>query len=81
MSAPRLPRGTRRNPVRLGYAIEAERKDQLDTFAARAGVSKAVFLEYIIDHVTTEVGSDGLPTWWPPADLEEQEELPLKHTA
>lgn len=65
MAAQRLPRGTRQKPVRLGWAIEERKKQRLEALAAHAGVSGAVFLERLIDHVDTELNDRGLPTWWP----------------
>ncbi|WP_157372183.1 hypothetical protein [Arthrobacter sp. Soil736] len=62
--ADRLPWGTRKEPVRLGWAIEGARKKRLDAMAERAGVSSAVFLEAMIDHVEAEVTAEGLPSWW-----------------
>ncbi|MCD4850771.1 MULTISPECIES: hypothetical protein [Micrococcaceae] len=63
MAARRLPRGTRLNPVRLGWAIEEERKELIDNLADRAGVSSAVILEAIIDHVRKDIPDGGLPPW------------------
>lgn len=63
--ADRLPWGTRKEPVRLGWAIEGARKKRLDALAKQAGVSSAVFLEAMIDHVEAEVTTEGLPSWWP----------------
>lgn len=73
MAVQRLPRGTRVNPVPLGWRIERQRKQRVEQLAAHAGVSAAVFLEALIDHVDGELTSRGLPTWWPapePADGE-----------
>lgn len=81
MAARRLPRNTRKHPTRLTYAIESAKKNRLDALARLAGVSSAVFTECVIDHLEDELGDDGLPTWWPPASVAEQEELPLKRTA
>lgn len=63
MTARRLPKGTRTNPVRLGWAIEVERKALIDDLACRAGVSSAVILEAIIDHVQKDIPDSGLPDW------------------
>ena len=63
MAARRLPKGTRVNPVRLGWAIEEERKDIIDALATRAGVSSAVILEAIIDHIQPDIPTEGLPDW------------------
>lgn len=65
----------------MTYAVEAAKKQRIDDLAARAGVSAAVFIESMIDHLDKELGDDGLPAWWPPASLDRQEELPLKRTA
>lgn len=62
--ADRLPWGTRKEPVRLGWVIERAHKKRLDTLADIAGVSSAVFLEAMIDHIEAEVTAEGLPSWW-----------------
>lgn len=72
-TAKRRPRGTRIDPVACGWAIEREKKTRLEEIAERAGVSAAVYLERVIDHVDQELGDDGLPTWWPAPE----EELPI----
>lgn len=72
MSKPRRPRGTRVDPVPLGYAIERDSKKHLDAMAAHAGVSTSVFIEHLVEHVQTELDDRGLPTWWP-----QQEGLPI----
>lgn len=74
MAPRRLPRGTRQHPVRVPYAIEGAKKERLDALARHAGVSTAILLERMIDHLDDELGEDGLPTWWP---ADEQQELPV----
>ena len=73
MAARRLPKGTRVNPVRLGWAIEEPRKDVIDDLAKRAGVSSAVVLEAIIDHIQPDIPNVGLPSWM----LKDQGALPI----
>ncbi|MFE4835282.1 hypothetical protein ACHMXB_21385 (plasmid) [Arthrobacter sp. UC242_113] len=73
MAARRLPKGTRVNPVRLGWAIEEPRKDVIDDLAKRAGVSSAVVLEAIIDHIQPDIPTVGLPSWM----LKNQGALPI----
>lgn len=72
VSKPRRPRGTRVDPVPLGYAIERDSKSQLDAMASRAGVSTSVFIERLIEHVQTELDPQGRPVWWP-----QEEGLPI----
>lgn len=72
VSKPRRPRGTRVDPVALGYAIERNSKSRLDAMAARAGVSTSVFIEQLVEHAETELDDHGLPMWWP-----QQEGLPI----
>ena len=76
MAARRLPRGTRVNPVPLGWRIEERRKLRVEQLAAHAGVSGAVFLEALIDHVEEELTTRGLPAWWPAQELADGE-LPI----
>lgn len=76
MTVRRLPRGTRVKPVRVSWLIEEARKERFDQLAAQAGVSSAVFLESVIEHLEDELTDRGLPSWWPtPAPSDE--ELPI----
>lgn len=72
--ASKLPRGTRREPVRTGWLIEKDAKMRLEELAERADVSAAVFLEKLVDSIETT--DAGLPIWWP-ADAKHSEELPI----
>ena len=60
----RLPRGTRLNPKRVGWLIEESKKLRFEQMADRCGVSAAVFLERVVDHLETEVTDRGAPSWW-----------------
>lgn len=61
----------------LGWRIEEHRKKRIETLAAHAGVSAAVFLEALIDHVDDELTSRGVPSWWPEPELKDGE-LPIE---
>ncbi len=75
MAPRRRPRGTRLDPVPLGYVVERAAKTRLDKIAENAGVSSAVMLEHIIDSVA--LTSRGLPVTWPePTELLDGE-LPI----
>ncbi len=76
----RLPRGTRRDTKRLGWAIEAEEKDFLDAVAINAGVSSAVLLEHMIEHMRSQMTDQGIPAWWP-HELPRDNELELPISA
>lgn len=76
MTERRLPRGTRVDPVRVGWAIERGRKARIDELSLLANVSAAVFLESVIDHLDDEIAANGLPTWWPETTTEDGE-LPI----
>lgn len=76
MTSPRLPRGTRVDPVRVGWLIEGDRKRTLDRVAANVGVSSSVFLERLIEHLEDELNQYGRPTWWPDDDRRDGE-LPI----
>ncbi|EPD83006.1 hypothetical protein HMPREF1529_03086 [Microbacterium sp. oral taxon 186 str. F0373] len=80
MSDHRLPWGSREDPVSVGWAIERLRKDRLSQLAAHAGVSNAVFLEAVIDHLEEELNDRGLPFWWP-AQEPKDGELPIGDVA
>ncbi|QCR42108.1 hypothetical protein C1N74_16065 (plasmid) [Microbacterium sp. SGAir0570] len=64
----------------LGWAIERVRKDRLSQLAQHAGVSNAVFLEAVIDHLEEELNERGLPTWWPEQEPKDGE-LPISDVA
>ena len=76
MAAQRLPRGTRQKPVRVSWLIEEQKKLRFEQLAADAGVSSAVFLERLIEHVDTELNDRGVPTWWP-TPAPQDGELPI----
>jgi hypothetical protein len=76
MAAARLPRGTRIEPVALGYKIERAKKERLDAIASNAQVSAAVLIEHMIDRL--ELTDQGVPVWWTP--LPRDEELPITGT-
>jgi len=73
MPAKRLPRGTRQRPVRVSWLIEERSKERLEKLADHAGVSAAVFLERVIDHLGEDLTDRGLPTWWPTPALKDGE--------
>lgn len=73
MAAQRLPRGTRVNPKRVGWLIEETKKERFEQLAAHAGVSAAVFLERVIDHLDEELTDRGLPPWWPEPETNPEE--------
>lgn len=65
MAPYRRPRGTLVDGVPLGYIIERDSKNRLDAIADRMGVSSAVFIEWMVDHV--DLTEDGVPVRWTPA--------------
>lgn len=71
----RLPRGTRVDPVQTPWVIERAAKERFDAIARNAGMSSAVFLEAVIDHLASELTIRGVPSWLPQPDHEG--ELPL----
>lgn len=73
MNAARLPRGTRVDPVKFGYVIDRSYKDRFEGLARRAGVSGAVYLERVLEHLETELTDRGLPQWWPETELTDGE--------
>jgi len=59
--------------VPVGWRIERASKSKLDAIAANAGVSAAVLIEQVIDHI--ELTDQGIPVWFEP--LPRDEELPI----
>lgn len=80
MTDRRRPRGTRTDPIQVGWMIERSSKGTLDAIAKRAGVSSSAFLEELIGRVAAGLDDRGLPAWWSYPDSSEQE-LPLKNIA
>ena len=63
-------------PVRASWLIEEKRKKRFEQLAECAGVSAAVFLERVIDHLEEELTDRGLPNWWPAPEPRDGE-LPI----
>lgn len=61
------------DPITAGWRIERAAKDQVETWARNAGVSSALMVELLIEHV--EVTDQGIPVWMPEQDR--REELPI----
>ena len=63
----------------IGSFIRAQREAaqvSIRQLAERAGVSAAVFLERVIDHLEEELTDRGLPNWWPAPEPRDGE-LPI----
>lgn len=61
----RLARNTRVDPVKFGYVIDRSYKDRFEQLAKTAGVSGAVYLEMLLEHLEEELNDRDYPTWWP----------------
>lgn len=70
MTPRRLPRGTRRDPVTLGYDVERVNKDRWKEIASAAGVSPSALFDRMVE--TIELDEHGAPAWF-----ESSEELPI----
>ena len=66
------------HPTNLSWTVEREARDGLDVMARRANVSSAVFFERLVEHAQSELGADGLPSWWRADSV--SEELPITTT-
>jgi hypothetical protein len=62
----RLPRGTRKDPVALGYAVERENKTRWEEIAAACGLSSAALFDRMVE--TIELDESGRPVWLPAAE-------------
>lgn len=69
----RRPRGTLQKRAAFGIAIEEEKKLRFEAIAAKSGMTSALFLEAMIDHL--ELTDQGIPPWVPP--LSRDGELPI----
>ncbi|PRI12511.1 hypothetical protein [Leucobacter massiliensis] len=72
----RAPWGERTDPKRVSWMIEGAYKERFEKLAEHAGVSAAVFLERVIEHLEDELTDRGLPNWWPQPELKDGE-LPI----
>jgi hypothetical protein len=68
MTPRRLPRGTRKDPVTLGYDVERVNKDRWAAVAANAGVSPSALFDRMVE--TIELDENGAPTWFKRSDGE-----------
>jgi len=76
MARTQIPRGTRREPVRLSLVVENDSKKSFESLAARSGLSGAAFFEAVVAHVAGESTDRGVPSWLPqPAPVDG--ELPI----
>ncbi len=69
----RRERGTRVDPVAVGYEVERAAKQRFEAIANHAGVSGSVLFEQMVEHV--ELNDQGIPVWMPPR--ERDGELPI----
>ncbi|WP_201518819.1 hypothetical protein [Gulosibacter hominis] len=77
----RRRRGTRVDPVQVNYQISRETKLQFEAMANAAGVSKGVFFEELVAHLTaTQLSDRGVPRWMPQPEPDENE-LPIRLSA
>lgn len=63
MAPRRLPRGTRVDPVALGYVVERPAKERFDGIASSMGISSAALFDLMIE--TMPVNDRGWPAWLP----------------
>lgn len=73
MTQPRRPRGSLRDPLRVGVTIERTTDDRFAAIARSTGISKSALFEWAINRL--ELDENGVPVAWDP-----EEELPLRRT-
>lgn len=74
MTAHRLPRGTRHDPVALGWEVERNVRDRLKAIASNMGVSAAVLVQLMDEHL--ELTDQGVPVWWEPLPRDDELAMP-----
>lgn len=74
MATKRLPRGTRVDPVSLGYDVERGNKDTWAMWARHAGFSPSAFFDLMVEN--TQLDDRGFPPWLPEQPLRDGE-LPI----
>lgn len=73
MAQPRRPKGSLRDPLRVGVTIERTTDDRFAAIARSTGISKSALFEWVINSL--ELDENGVPVEWDP-----EEELPLRRT-
>ncbi len=74
MKPARVPRDTRIEPVKFGgYVVDKVYREKFERIVDRTGVSGALFLERLIEHLEDELDERGFPAWWPDKQLEDGE--------
>jgi hypothetical protein len=63
MASTRLPRGTRREVVTLGYDVERDNKDRWAKIAAHVGMSASALFDAMVENI--ELDERGYPVWLP----------------
>lgn len=74
MTPRRLPRGTRIDPVTLGYDVERVNKDRWASLAAHVGMSPSALFDQMVENLPLD--DRGFPTWLPEQPLRDGE-LPI----
>ncbi|MFI5736183.1 hypothetical protein ACIA49_39075 [Kribbella sp. NPDC051587] len=59
--------------------VHPDEVEKADKFATRAGISRGVYVDLLLEHAQAEVDEDGYPTWFPVhlRQPEPPQELPL----
>ena len=66
MAPRRLPRGTRKEPVTLGYDVEKVNKDRWAQIASQSGMSPSALFDRMVE--TIELDESGRHVWLPAAE-------------
>lgn len=72
--APRLPRGTRAEPVTAGWEIEKATRTRLNAIARGINMSGGALLDELVTHMPLD--ARGRPAWLPDEPLNDGE-LPI----
>ncbi len=75
MTARRLPRGTRVDPVTLGYDVERPNKERWAQIASHSGMSASALFDLMVENI--ELDADGRPVWLPEQTALDAGELPI----
>lgn len=63
MNIKRRPRGSLKDPVPVGWAVERASKEHFAELATRAGYTSAAFLDLMMNSI--DLDEHGTPTWVP----------------
>ena len=76
MTTPRRDRGTRIDPVALGWEVERTNKSRFAQIAKHSGMSASQLFDVLVE--TLQLDDEGYPVWLPEKPIRDRDgELPI----